>query len=52
VTYEATNSVKTVSTNENGDFYAANLKAGGPYTIAAGNSKLSDIFLSIGRLQM
>ena len=49
VTYEATNSVKTVSTDENGDFYAANLKAGGPYTIAAGNSKLSDVFLSIGK---
>ena len=49
VTYDATNSVKTVSTDENGDFYAANLKAGGPYTIAAGNSKLSDVFLSIGK---
>jgi outer membrane receptor for ferrienterochelin and colicin len=49
VTYEATDTVKLVTTDENGNFYAANLKAGGPYTIASGRSKVSDVFLSIGK---
>ena len=49
VTYEATNTTKTVITDENGNFYAVNLKAGGPYTIAAGRSQVSDVFLSLGK---
>ena len=49
VTYEATDTVKLVTTDENGNFYAANLKAGGPYTVASGRSKVSDVFLSIGK---
>ena len=49
VTYEATDNVKLLTTDENGNFYAANLKAGGPYTVASGRSKVSDVFLSIGK---
>ena len=49
VTYEATNTSKTFNTDSSGNFYAVNLKAGGPYTIASGSSKLSDVFLSIGK---
>lgn len=49
VTYEATNTTKTVITDENGNFYAVNLKAGGPYTIASGRSQVSDVFLSLGK---
>ena len=49
VTYEATDTSKSLITDENGNFYAANLKAGGPYTIASGRSELSDVFLSIGK---
>ena len=40
VTYDATNTSKTVVTDDNGNFYAVNLKAGGPYTVASGDQKL------------
>jgi hypothetical protein len=40
VTYEATNTSKTVVADANGNFYAANLKPGGPYTVSSGMSKV------------
>ena len=49
ITYEATNTSKTVSTDANGNFYALNLKAGGPYTVSSGASKVSDVTLAIGK---
>ena len=49
VTYEATNTSKTVVTDDNGNFYAANLKPGGPYTVSSGRSKVADVFLTIGK---
>ena len=49
VTYEATDITKTLVTDANGNFYAANLKPGGPYTVSSGRSSVSDVFLSIGK---
>ena len=49
VTYEATNITKTLVADANGNFYAANLKPGGPYTVSSGRSSVSDVFLSIGK---
>ena len=49
VTYEATNTSKTVIADANGNFYAANLKPGGPYTVSSGRSSVSDVFLTIGK---
>ena len=49
VTYEATNTSKTVVTDDNGNFYAVNLKAGGPYTVASGRSSVTDVYLTIGK---
>jgi outer membrane receptor for ferrienterochelin and colicin len=49
VTYEATNTSKTVVADANGNFYAANLKPGGPYTVSSGMSKVSEVFLTIGK---
>ena len=49
VTYEATNTTKTVIADADGNFYAANLKPGGPYTVASGNSKISDVYLTLGK---
>ena len=49
VTYDATNTSKTVVTDDNGNFYAVNLKAGGPYTVASGRSKVADVYLTIGK---
>ena len=49
VTYEATNTSKTVIADADGNFYAANLKPGGPYTVASGNSKISDVYLTLGK---
>ena len=49
VTYEATDITKTLVADANGNFYAANLKPGGPYTVSSGRSSVSDVFLSIGK---
>ena len=49
VTYEATKTSKTVVADANGNFYAANLKPGGPYTVSSGMSKVSEVFLTIGK---
>tara|TARA_B100000963_G_scaffold93621_1_gene80589 strand:+ start:6032 stop:9106 length:3075 start_codon:yes stop_codon:yes gene_type:complete len=49
VTYEATQSSKTVITDSDGNFYVLNLKAGGPYSISSGASRVSDVFLAIGK---
>ncbi|WP_417623252.1 TonB-dependent receptor [Paremcibacter congregatus] len=43
---------KTVQTNDKGDFNAAGLRVGGPYSVSvesgAGNGKLGEIYLGIG----
>jgi hypothetical protein len=49
VTYDATSTSKTLVTDDNGNFYAVNLKAGGPYTVASGRSKVADVYLTIGK---
>ena len=49
ITYEATNTSKTVVTDSDGNFYALNLKAGGPYTVSSGASKVSDVYLALGK---
>ena len=49
VTYEANKTSKTFQTDASGNFYAVNLKAGGPYTVSSGASKVSDVFLAIGK---
>ena len=49
VTNEVNNISKTVAADANGNFYFLNLKPGGPYTVSSDRSKVSDVFLSIGK---